>query len=35
MKELFVGLGSSDLNTSKTSFDKLKKHLTEYSKFFK
>ncbi len=34
MKDLFDSLGSSDLNTCKASFDKLKKHLTEYSNYF-
>ncbi|MDP2089684.1 MAG: hypothetical protein Q8J84_09825 [Flavobacteriaceae bacterium] len=34
MKELFNGLGSSDLNTCKTNFDKLNSYLTEYSTYF-
>jgi len=35
MKELFNGLGSSDLTTCKTSFETLNKHLAAYSTYFK
>jgi len=32
--EMLEGIGSSDLNTCKTNFDKLKEHLAEYSNYF-
>ncbi len=35
MTEMFDGIGSSDLNVCQTNFDKLNKHLAEYSNFFK
>ncbi len=34
MGEIFDGIGSSDLDTCKASFDKLNKHLAEYSSYF-
>ncbi|MDH5399288.1 MAG: hypothetical protein OEX02_14150 [Cyclobacteriaceae bacterium] len=34
MKDLFEGLGSSDINVCTTSYDKLSKHLAEYSTYF-
>ena len=34
LKELFNGLGSSDLATCKKSFETLNKHLTAYSTYF-
>lgn len=35
MQEIFEGIGSSDLEICKTNFDKLNKHLTEYTNYFK
>lgn len=35
MKEMFEGIGSSDLEICKTNFDTLNKHLTEYTNYFK
>lgn len=34
LKDLFNGLGSSDLNTCKTNFDKLNNYLAGYSTYF-
>ena len=34
MKEAFDGIGSNDIATCKTSFEKLNKHLAAYANFF-